>query len=114
MAPRSKEVKALVKKHMRGDLDATFKLGVAYWMGEGVKQDTHEAVRLWRVAASGGHALAQNELGLCYRNGRVVDKDDAEAVRLFRQSSDAGFPMAHLDLGLTWAASRRTTSRRSA
>lgn len=59
MAPRSKEFKALVKKHMRGDLDATYKLGLAYYDGEGVKQDTHEGVRLWHVAADGGHVEAQ-------------------------------------------------------
>lgn len=59
MAPRSKEVKRLVKAHMRGDIDATCKLANAYWEGEGVKQDEHESVRLWHVAADGGHVEAQ-------------------------------------------------------
>ena len=85
MAPRSEEEKrqlvaSLLVSHIRGDIDATYKLGMAYWKGEGIEQDKHEAVHLWQVAASGAHAKAQCELGTCYLLGMVVDRDEAETT----------------------------------
>jgi hypothetical protein len=42
-------------------------LGIKYDDGEGVTQDHAEAVRLWRLAAEQGHAMARCILGYPWR-----------------------------------------------
>ena len=39
-------------------------------------------LRLYKLAADQGHALAQDNLGMCYYNGYGVPQDYHEAVRL--------------------------------
>jgi TPR repeat protein len=58
-----------------------FNLGYSYEHGEGVAQDSTEAVRYYRLAAEQGHADAQFSLGCCYGQGAGVAQDWAEAVR---------------------------------
>jgi hypothetical protein len=45
-----------------------------YANGKGVAEDLVEAVRLYRLAADQGHAIAQNKLGVMYANGKQMYK----------------------------------------
>jgi TPR repeat protein len=78
---------------------AQYSLGLCYQNGTGVDQDHTEAVRLYRLAADQGHALAQRNLGGCYDTGTGVDQDHAEAVRLYRLAADQGDSDAQFNLG---------------
>jgi TPR repeat protein len=50
-----------------------------------VSKDDKEAVRLYRLAADQGDALAQAKLGAMYEQGRRgLTKDSSEALRLYR------------------------------
>jgi len=51
-----------------GSTAAQFQLGLAYQLGQGVDQDTSEAIRWYRMAANNGDPSAQNNLGYLYKN----------------------------------------------
>src|SRR5580658_5943804 len=61
----------------KGDAEAEFALGKAYYGGNGVPQDYGKALDLYQKAANQGHAKAQNNLATMYRNGLGVKKDPA-------------------------------------
>jgi TPR repeat protein len=65
-----------------------------FYYGDGVAQDQAEAVRLWRLAAAQGHAVAQNNLGYMFSIGDGVAQDQAEAVRLYRLAASQGHAKA--------------------
>ena len=54
------------------------------------KADYSEGVRLYRLAADQGDAVAQWNLGAIYEIGWGVRQNDAEAVRWFRLAADQG------------------------
>ena len=74
--------------------------------GDGVEQDYAEAVRLWRLAAEQGYALAQNNLGYAYYNGDGVKQDYAEAVRWYRLAAEQGDADAQNNLGIAYASGK--------
>ena len=88
--PSDDDFDAVKKSAEQGDVDAQFRLGFMYSIGEGVLEDDAEAVRWYRKAAEQGDAGAQNNLGLMYANGEGVPEDDAEAVRWFHKAAEQG------------------------
>lgn len=69
--------------------------------------DAREAVRLYRLAADQGNALAQNNLGVMYEGGQgMLPRNDREAERLYRLSADQGFPGGQANLGVLYATGR--------
>lgn len=63
----------------QGHAIAQFFLGDAYSNGEGVVQDSKEAVKWYRLAADQGDADAQFSLGGAYYNGEGIQQDLAKA-----------------------------------
>ncbi len=61
--------------------------------------DDAEAVRLYRLAAEQGEALAQSNLGWMLLHGRGAPRDIAEALRLFRLAAAQGHPLGQVNLG---------------
>jgi len=60
--------------------DGQFKLGHAYWHGEGVEEDLQQAIYWLRKAAEQGHALAQTRLGTAYFHGLGgIEKNEEKA-----------------------------------
>ena len=53
----------------QGHVEAIYCVGGRFAFGEGVKQDSVEAVRWFRKAAEQGYANAQFNLGVSYSNG---------------------------------------------
>jgi TPR repeat protein len=70
-----------------------------YFEGKGVDQDNKEAVRLYRLAADQGDALAQTDLGYRYETGKGVDQDYKEAFRLYKLAAEQGVPIAQYKTG---------------
>lgn len=69
--------------------------------------DTREAARLYRIAAEGGNALAQNNLGSMLEAGEgSLPRNLREAERLYRLAADQGFPAGQANLGTLYAAGR--------
>lgn len=67
--------------------------------GCGVEEDTEEAVRLLRLAATKGSSVALYHLGKCFLKGKGVRQDKVEAVRFFRLGTEAPCIQAELELG---------------
>lgn len=73
----------------RGDAQAQFELGNAYWM-----KDNVEAASWWRKAAEQGHAEAQLPLAGPYSVGLGVPEDHAVAIEWVRKAADQGLAEA--------------------
>ena len=74
----------------RGDAGAQFNLGVRYDKGQGVPQDSKEAVKWYRLSAEQGNADAQSNLGDIYFYGRGGLQDYKEAFKWYRLSAEQG------------------------
>ena len=61
--------------------------------------DFREALRLYRLAASRGDPLAQNNLAAMYADGQGVGRNQVEAARLYRLAADQGYATAMSNLG---------------
>lgn len=79
----------------KGDADASFNLGQAYRLGQGVKLDLAAAQSLFDRAARLGHLDAQTSLGLLlFQNGNRV-----AAMRWLKAAAERGEPRALLIYG---------------
>ena len=95
----------------QGDAEAQFKLGARYEEGYRVTRDDAEAERWYRLAAEGGHVVAQFDLGWRYggfdRSARPpqdrVLEEDAEAARWLQLAADQGHAQAQHTLGFMYA-----------
>jgi len=94
-----------------GDATAQNRLGDAYHFGQGMPQDSAQAVAWYRKAAEQGYDDAQNSLGYMYLTGQGVSQDYTEAVRWFRLAAaglrtnilNQGHAAAQFHLGLMYA-----------
>ena len=64
-----------------GDAECQHLVGYLFQEGLGVPLNATEAIRLFRLAAKRGLAIAQCHLGFAYERGFGVSPDDFEAVR---------------------------------
>ena len=92
-----------------GDAQAQFNLGFAYEYGEGVPQNSIEAVKWYRKSAEQGYARAQSNLGFAYEHGEGVQKDATEALKWhckaaksYRKSAEQGDADAQSNLGAAY------------
>lgn len=74
-------------------------IGVMYYLGQGVRQDSAEAMRWYRKAAEQGNAKAQTNLGIMYYGGQGVPQDYAEAMRWYRKAAEQGYANAQNNIG---------------
>jgi TPR repeat protein len=84
------EFDALEKQALTGDPDAEFKVGYAYFSGQGVQQDYAKATNWFRKSADQGNAQAQDNLGIIYENGYGTAKDYAQAAVWYRRAAEQG------------------------
>lgn len=78
-----------------GDPEAQFELGKLYERGIGVKQDTAQAITLYKQSAERGFADAINDLGFLYYQGAEgLPRDPARAIALFEEAADLRHPQA--------------------
>lgn len=93
------EVQKLVEQ---GDPGAQVNLGMRYSNGEGVSQDSAEAVGWYRMAAEQGDAVGQLRLGFGYRFGEGVPQNDAESVQWIRAAAEQGDALGMVWLGVSY------------
>lgn len=67
------------------------------------RSDLAAALRLYRVAAEQGHALAQVQLGLMHAFARGTPRNYVEAVRLYKLAAAQGDVFAFTLLGTMYA-----------
>ena len=87
-------------KHFYEEREEKYSDGWNYYYGKnGKSQNYKEAVSYFRIAATQGHADAQNFMGVCYYNGEGVDKNYTEAVKWYRKAAEQGNQYAQYNLG---------------
>jgi tetratricopeptide (TPR) repeat protein len=82
--------------------EAQFNLGVMYREGQGVQQDSKQAVAWLLKAAEQGLAHAQGNLGNMYYNGEGVQQDFKQALAWSRKAAEQGVANAQVSLGLVY------------
>lgn len=82
----------------RGDADAQFELGVRKVMGEGLKKNVGEGIKLIEKAAKQKHLRAQHVMGTLYEDGQGVKQDFAKAAEWYRSAAELGFALSQHNL----------------
>lgn len=102
--PISKEQVAnyVADSALEGDATSQFRLGLAYFDGEGVPQDYKEAINWFRKAAEQGYASGQNAIGAMYAQGQGVPQDYKEAMMWFKKAAEQGHPGGQNNLGMMY------------
>jgi len=70
-----------------GNAEAQYKLGAAYFFGDGVPANTVEGVKWYRKAAEQGDKNAEMCLGIAYYNGDGINRDAAEAMKWYGKAT---------------------------
>jgi TPR repeat protein len=82
--------------------ETLYAIGMLFWMGQGVLQDSVEAASWLRLAADLGHPGAQNKLGFLYSAGQGVKKSDFEAFKWWQMAANQGNADAQYNLGVMY------------
>jgi TPR repeat protein len=77
-------------------------LASCYDLGQHVRPDGKESIRLLTEAAGQGYAPAQYEIGRIYLYGRGIPADYAKALLWERKAADRGDPRAQRDLAFMY------------
>jgi len=83
----------------RGNAQAQFVLGGAYYNGNGVARNLAQGAQWVLKAAEGGYAPAQCDLGVMYQEGVGVDQSFDDAVKWYRKAAEQGDALACHNLG---------------
>ncbi|NOX91736.1 MAG: tetratricopeptide repeat protein [Gammaproteobacteria bacterium] len=98
---KEKPVDKLTDEASNGDTLAQYYLGKKYEYGRGVKQDTDEAIKWYKKAATQGLVEAQVKLGYMYK-GQGAKIDNISAAKWFGKAADQGDNRAQYVLGLMY------------
>ena len=92
-------IASLMRRAEKGNAEAQFELGTAYYNGDGMEQNYEKAFEWYTKAAEQGMAEAQFKLGICYDNGQGVTQNYKKAVEWFTKAAEQGFAEAQYNLG---------------
>jgi TPR repeat protein len=98
-APDAEKIERLRTQAETGDAQAQYRIGLAYYEGDGITKDLAEAVRWFRKAAEQGNANAQHEVSVAYASGEGVAEDLEESVKWIRLAAAQGHSRAQCNLG---------------
>lgn len=85
-----KGIDSLIGMAANGDIDAQYKLGNMYEIGEGVNSDVEKAFKWYKKAADNGQSDACFRLGMMYSDGSVPSNGMQEALLYFKRSAESG------------------------
>jgi len=92
-------LKRLQAEAERGNAQAQYVLGGAYYNGKGVARNPAQGAQWLLNAAEGGHAPAQRDLGVVYQKGVGVDQSFEDAVKWYQKAAQQGDALACHNLG---------------
>lgn len=92
------ELVGLRRRALYGDDSAAFLMGMAYEIGQGVRQDCKAAAQWVSNAAAEGNAMAQYNLGLRYRDGDGVPMNTEAAMTWLQKAAGHRIPGAQIAL----------------
>lgn len=74
----------------KGNVKARYELGWRYWDGEGVEQNTTNAVAWFERAASVGDSFAQMMLAVMHLQGKGTEYSESESIKWFQKAIESG------------------------
>ncbi len=80
--------------------ETLYALGMLYWVGQGVQQDTVVSASWLRRAAELNHPGAQAKLGYLYSSGQGVAQSDFAAFKWLQMAANQGDADAQYNLGV--------------
>jgi TPR repeat protein len=83
----------------RGNAQAQYVLGGAYYNGNGVARNPAQGAQWLLKAAEGGYAPAQCDLGAMYEKGAGVDQSFDDAVKWYEKAARQGDALACHNMG---------------
>jgi uncharacterized protein len=86
----------------RGNVGASYMLGLLYNCGVGVPQDYVKAREWYERAAAAGNSVAMSNIGILYYNGRGAPQDYAKAREWYEKAADAGNARAMSNIGILY------------
>ena len=95
----------LLERAKEGDLDAQNSLYNRYAKGEGVEQNSEEAMKWLHRSAEQGYGLAYYNLGFEYSSGDLVRKDELEAIKWYKKAAKKDIKEAYYQLGFLYTYS---------
>jgi localization factor PodJL len=90
------------------DAQTTYRSGLAYLNGDGVKRDEGKAAALFRAAADNGSRDAAFQLGLMHQRGIGVPQNDGTALVWLEKAAAMGHGEAQLITAQAYATGRGT------
>ena len=82
----------------KGNAEAQFDIGYAYYTGEGISRNYTSAAMWFKRSAKQNFAKAQYNLAYCYMNGRGVPCDYDKAFSYLNQSAENDYKRAQITL----------------
>ena len=92
-------IKTLIKEAEKGDLDAIYALGQAYWDGEGIKKKKTEAISWWDQGARSGSSACAVKLAGMYEKGLIVKQDYNRAREYYMMAAYHDDPLGLYKMG---------------
>ncbi len=96
------EAASWLSERAESDPSAAIVLGLMHNYGLGIQNSNEEAVRLYRLAAEQGLAIAQYSLGEMYFYGSGVPRSFEETAKWFTMAAEQGLALAQYRLGLCY------------
>lgn len=88
-----------LKAAQKGDVQAMYKLGMAYLNGNGTNKSVKKAILWLSRAADNENAEALLELGNMYYLGTDIPRDRQKALKYYTIASEVGSPLATYNVG---------------
>jgi TPR repeat protein len=82
--------------------ETLYAIGMLFWTGQGVQQDSYEAASWLLLAAEMYHPGAQNKLAFLYSSGHGVKQSDFEALKWWQAAANQGDADAQYNLGVAF------------
>ena len=80
--------------------ESLYAIGMLFWLGQGVQQDSIESASWLKLAAELDHAGAQTKLAFLYSTGQGVRQSDFLALKWWRMAADQDDADAQYNLGV--------------
>lgn len=82
--------------------ETLYAIGMLFWTGQGVQQDSYEAASWLLLAAELHHPDAQNKLAFLYSIGQGVKQSDFQALKWWQSAANQGDADAQYNLGVAY------------
>jgi len=82
--------------------ETLYAIGMLFWLGQGVQQDTVESASWLKLAAEMYHVDAQNKLAYLYSTGQGVRQSNFEALKWWQMAANQGHADAQYNLGVLY------------